>query len=164
MTRRERALVIIFLVLLGALGAFWGLGTFLGRLSELDTEFSSLQGRALQLSRALLKTSAGHSSLEHLKAHFWPTGPLPSVLTLAAEVQTQLRLAGVSVLETQVTGSTETQEWVRYQAEGSIQEWFDFLLELRKADSKVLFRSLDLVRKRGTKYGISFEVGYVVFS
>ena len=166
MTRRERALTIIFLILLCALGIFWGLGTFLSKLSELDAEFSSLQGRALQLSRAITKTSVGYSTLEfnQLKAHFWPTGPLPSVLTLASEVQNQLRLAGLNVLETQVTGSSETQEWVLYQADGTIQEWFNFLIALRKIDSKVLFRSLNLTRKRGASYGISFEVGYVVFS
>ncbi len=164
MTSRERNLLILFFVVLGAAGLIVGLGSYWDGLSRLDSEFIELQQRVLRVSQTSLasKSSVESTAWIDLKERFFVPGTLSSPLSLADQAQASLEASGLAVLESRVLETTDSLQWVQYMVQGDIPSWFRFLQTLQQQDPKALFRSLSLLRKQGVTYAITFEVGHVV--
>ena len=165
MTSRERNFLVIFLLVVASAGILIGLSSYLEAITRLDAEFISLQKHALRLTQASLASGAEGSlpSLGNLRERFYSPGTLPDPLTLASRVQTAMKAAGLSALESRIMESTATAQWVQYKAEGRIEYWFRFLQLVRENDPRTLFRTISLVKKQGFSYAITFEVGHVVY-
>ena len=161
MTNRERNLLILFFVVLGAAGVVVGLGSYWEGLSKLDSEFVGFQKRALRVTQTAVLAKLPERTLD-VKDRFFDPGTLPSPLSLASEAQAALKSAGLSILESRVEETTDSSQWVQYMTQGDISSWFRFLQTLRQQDPKTLFRTLSLVRKEAFTYSITFEVGHVV--
>jgi hypothetical protein len=164
LTPRERSLLVIFVAALAASALCLGLDLYLERLTRLDTEFITLQKRALRDTQLAL-TSGGNASgvsWGELKDRFYAPGTLTDPLTLASQVQAAVKDSGLSIAESRVTESSSTAQWVQYRVEGSIESWFRFLKLIRSQDPKSLFRSMSLIKKEGSTYAIAFEVGHAV--
>jgi len=164
LTARERNLLILFFVVLGAAGLLLALGSYWEELSRLDTEFVGLQKRVLHVAQttASSQTLATASRWPGLDQRFFAAGTLPTPLALASEVQAALKTSGLEVVESRIVETTETGHWVQYMVQGRIGDWFRFLQGVRLQDAKVLFRTLSLMAKPGAIYAISFEAGHVV--
>lgn|GEM_PF-2861759 len=164
MTNRERNLLVLFFAVLAAAGLMVALNSYFGEMSSLDAEFAALQQRAVRTSQANLLAAASNDSTSALvlKRRFFAPGSLPEPLALATLAQTSLKASGLSLIESRITESSATAQWVRYSVEGDIDAWFRFLQTLRQKDPRALFRSLSMVEKNGYEYAIAFEVGHVV--
>ena len=163
MTSRERNLLILFVIALASAGLVLGLGSYLEGLSRLDAEFISLQKRVLQVTQSsqASQSSWSASSLSSLKERFFAPGTLPDPLVLASRAQADVKASGLLILESRVTDNSNKAHWVQYHAEGHIESWFRFLQLLRHQDPQACFRSISLVKKQGSNYAITFEVGHV---
>jgi hypothetical protein len=141
-----------------------GLSSYLEALTRLDSQFIDLQKRAFRTAQVSFASeqTAGRSQWSGLRERFFEPGTLQDPLVLATRVQTALKSSGLSVLESRVSENSASAQWVQYHVEGDIQSWFHFLQTLRGQDSRVLFRSLSLVRKQQFTYSVSFEAGHVV--
>ena len=164
MTPRERNLLIVFFIALGAAALVVGLGSYWEGLSVLDEQYLGLQKRALRVTQTELLTKAPQKTALplNLKDRFFAPGSLPSPLALAGSVQSALQSSGLAVLESRVLETSESSQWVQYMAQGDISSWFRFLQMLHQQDGRALFRSLSLVKKQELSYSITFEVGHVV--
>lgn len=164
MTSRERNLLTLFFLVLGAALLVVGLGSYWEGLNRLDAQFVDLQKRVVRVTQTTLlsKIPEKSSTWASLKDRFFVPGTLPPPLSLASQAQAALRASGLSVLESRVQETSDTSQWVQYMAQGGIPAWFHFLETLRQQDPKALFRTLSLVSKQGSSYAMTFEVGHVV--
>jgi len=164
LTTRERNLLVIFLLVVLSAGIVVAVSSYLEAITRLDTEFITLQKRALRLAQASIASqgAADAPSLGNVRERFFSPGTLPDPLTLASRVQAAMKAAGLASLESRVLESTATAQWVQYRAEGPIESWFRFLQLVRGQDPKTLFRTVSLAKRQGFIYAISFEVGHVV--
>ena len=164
MTPRERNLLIIMGIVAAAAAFLIGLSIYLEGLSRLDAEFIALQKRALRAAQAsvIMQGSGDSPILSGIKERFFPPGGLQDPLALASRVQASLKSSGLHTLESRVTESSATAQWIQYRAEGDIESWFRFLSTLRSQDSQTLFRSLSLLKRQDYSYAITFEVGHAV--
>ena len=164
MISRERNLAVILLACLCAALLAIGLSAYFDSIARLDSEFISLQKRALNVVRS--RTSVGApkdtASLALAKERFFARGALPSALTLAATAQAALESSGLTVLESKVVQSDSASQWIQYRSKGNVEAWFLFLRTLRERDGKALFRSLSLAKLQDPSYDIVFEVGHAV--
>lgn len=164
MTSRERNLLAILGAASAAVLLIFAIDAYLGRLARLDDDFIAMKKKAAQLATSAATSGgvADESEAARLQARFFAAGTLPEAIRLAETAGDALRRAGVTVIESGVTKSTATEQWMKYRAEGDVDAWFRFLRLLDAADGRCLFRSLSLVRKDGVRYSMTFEVGHAV--
>ena len=164
MTTRERNLLVILLIVAGSALTVIAVSAYLDSLTRLDLEFVDLQKRAARTAQVLSSAPDPGSGSEWigLKDRFFAPGTLPDPLILASRAQAALKSSSLAVVESRVTDTSTTSQWVQYHVEGDIQSWFRFLLLLRGEDPKTLFRSMSFARKEGSTYSITFEVGHAV--
>ena len=164
MTNRERNLLVLLFVVLAGAGLLIAAQAWFETRARLDDEFIALQGRALRI----VQSDHGEpppgsgAALSLLRKRFYSPGSLPEPLGLASLAQSSLERAGLRLVESRIAESSATAQWVRYSVRGDIGAWFRFLQRLRHEDPSTLFRTLSLVRKEGSDYEISFEVGHAV--
>lgn len=163
MTRRERVLLRLLLLLGGSAVVLVGLQAYLDEVARLDQRFVLLQKQAAQLQTRMIQSSESKVfPAPDWQDAFWPPEKMPDPLNLANTLKVSIDQNGVKVLDFQVLSSTARGFILKYSLEGTMEGILTMMYAVSDHDPRLLVRKLNVVARGAGIHRVDWEVAYAV--